>query len=111
MAILSNNIKWQDPWQLPDIPPIVQNQVIQGDMLVYSLNISEYKLMTMRGHPKSAEEMVKDMLIEGLIYECYKTKYIEFTKQENLLTGATDFRARMFVTPDNMVRIIRQCKS
>jgi hypothetical protein len=35
-------------------------------------------------------------------------KYIEFTKQQDVATMETIVRARIFVTPDDQVRVIRK---
>ena len=44
-----------------------------------------------------------------LLFEAMQTKGIEFTKFEDPGGGQTHFRARMFVVPDDQVRILRVC--
>ena len=37
-----------------------------------------------------------------------QNKCVEFTKQDNFVENSVKFRARVFVTPDDMVRCIRK---
>ena len=50
---------------------------------------------------------IKQRLVDGLMQELFKTKCIEFTKSQDVYLGEHYYRARMFVVPDDQVRILR----
>ena len=51
---------------------------------------------------------LKNRLITKLVRELMDGKHIEFTKQQDVVTMETIVRARIFVTPDDEVRVIRK---
>ena len=57
---------------------------------------------------KNYEDEIKRQLIEELVKEIVAQRCIEFTSQKDMLTGNVTYRARVFVTPDTNVRIIRE---
>jgi hypothetical protein len=42
-----------------------------------------------------------------MLEEIMKYRCVEFTKQQDISTFETHFRARMFVVPDSQVKILR----
>jgi hypothetical protein len=52
-------------------------------------------------------DMIKKQLLERLMLEVAQNRCVEFTRQEDPVSGQQRFRARMFVVPDTMVRILR----
>jgi hypothetical protein len=56
------------------------------------------------------ESEIKGLLIEKLMHELYKQKYIEFTQMKRVETDEMIYRARIHAVPDTQVRIIRELK-
>ena len=56
------------------------------------------------------ESEIKGLLIEKLMHELYKQKYIEFTQMKRVETDEMIYRARIHAVPDTQVRIIREIK-
>jgi hypothetical protein len=76
--------------------------IIQGKMLTTSIKMSPYE----------AEQMddieIKNRLITLMVREIMDNKCIEFTKQQDFLNDEVIIRARIYVTPDSDVKLIRQ---
>ena len=53
-------------------------------------------------------ESIKQELVSKLIAEVYNNGCIEFTKQYDGDSNAITYRARMFVTPDSICRILKK---
>jgi hypothetical protein len=90
--------------------PRFVDHTINGKMLVASYSIKEYKFhdrINIVGQ-KQAEDEIKDELMMLLVNEIKKSNFVEYTRQIDILTGAVNFKARIFVTPDSQVRIIRE---
>lgn len=51
---------------------------------------------------------LKNRLITKLVRELMNGRYIEFTKQQDVASMETIIRARIFVTPDDQIRVIRK---
>ena len=83
---------------------------IQGQMLMVQKVLDSYELdrTGLSANIKNYEDEIKKELIEGLVKEILSQRCIEFTSQKDMLTGNVTYRARVFVTPDSQVRIIRQ---
>lgn len=81
---------------------------ISGKMIsvecVMSRTDIEYSPMTQ----EDFQDFIKTKLCHELIEELKRGKFIEFTKQDEPNHWGIKFRARMFVTPDDQVRILRQ---
>lgn len=83
---------------------------IQGRMLTVEKVLDSYELERtgLSANIKNFEDEIKIDLIRQMMEEIVKGNCIEFTSQKDMLTGAVTYRARIFVTPDTNVRIIRQ---
>jgi len=46
-------------------------------------------------------------LVEKLTEAIYKEDVIDFAKQENVVSGLTHYRARIFVTPKDKTQILK----
>lgn len=93
-----------DPWNTPiDIKQ--HEYAISGKMLQHNVSIHEFELMKI--DPKTFEYEIKKRLMEGMLEEIMKYRCVEFTKQQDISTFETHFRARMFVVPDSQVKILR----
>ena len=54
------------------------------------------------------QDFIKTKLCHQLLEEMKRGKFIEFTKQDDPIHWGVKYRARIFVTPDSQVRILRQ---
>lgn len=81
----------------------VKELAIKGDMVTYTMTVP---IAQWQSHVFSPDD-VKRQMINGLLDVMMKTKKIEFTKMENHSTGQMIFHARLFVVPDEMVRLLR----
>ncbi len=80
----------------------VKEHTIQGSMLTVSKIIDHYVMEQL------SEDEIKKSMIGQLVEEIIRNKCVEFTKQRNERNNETVIRARIFVTPDTNVRIIRE---
>lgn len=111
MPILNPNI-WVDDGTIPSTigatdfslapTPKTIDYPIQGQMLTTTLKMSPYE----------AEQMddieVKNRLISLMVREIMDANCIEFTKQEDYANDEIIIRARIFVTPNDDVQLIRK---
>jgi hypothetical protein len=75
---------------------------IRGKMVVAEMRLDASEAMQMD------DLELKNRLITKLVRELMDGKHIEFTKQEDVASMETIVRARIFVTPDDQVRVIRK---
>lgn len=81
----------------------VPSTFLQGEMFAV-----EKKFASITGAINHiADDNLKRMLLTELVEELMNSKYIEFTKQHEPHTGNMVVRARMYVVPDDQVRILR----
>ena len=89
---------------------ISSGDTVQGRMVsvekIYS--IDEIERLGLNTLPHAYHDRIKTELIELLMAKIIQSKCVEFTKQDNFMENSVKFRARMFVTPDDMVRFIRK---
>jgi hypothetical protein len=83
--------------------------VIKGEMLtvqkVYS-DLDYFELESVWG--TKTPEIIKRLLVELMVEELYNNKCITFVMQQDHATLARCFRARIFATPDNQTRIVKE---
>ena len=60
---------------------------------------------------KEDEAAIKAELMEKIVHELFKEKYIEFTKTRVADSVEIIYRARIHAVPDTQVRIIRELKN
>lgn len=77
---------------------------IFGQLLQVNVKISDYETMSLD------DDYIKKMLMEKLVDEMYKARSISFTKVNDMASTATTYYARIFVTPDDQVRLLRELK-
>jgi len=77
---------------------------IVGHPVQVSVAISDYETISLD------DDYIKKMLMEKLVDEMYKAKSISFTKTNDMNFGKTTYYARIFVTPDDQVRLLRELK-
>jgi len=78
------------------------DHMIQGQMVT-----AEFTL-TGLDKERMTDDQIKSKLLFFLADEMMKQKCIEFTKQNDPVTNDNGARARIYVTPDSNVRIIRE---
>lgn len=76
--------------------------IIKGQMVAAEMRLDAHQAMQMD------DLELKNILVAKLVRELMNGRYIEFTKQEDLKTMETVIRARIYVTPDDQVRVIRK---
>jgi hypothetical protein len=80
---------------------------IQGQGVYAEHVVSDYSILNI--DEPELERMARDKLTSMIIDEIVKKKMVEFTKVKNV-DGSIHYRARMFVTPNDQVRILRLAK-
>ena len=80
------------------------DHLIQGQMVT-----AEFTL-TGLDRERMTDDQIKSKLLFFLADEIMKRKCVEFTKQDDFASNVTVARARIFVTPDTNVRILREMK-
>ena len=78
---------------------------IEGKMVCVKFTMSTYEFETVSQHFHPDDIKIK--LCDMLAKELYHNANIEFTKETDLNTNNTIFRARIFVVPDTVVRLLR----
>ena len=100
MSTIPSSIPISTNTTIPQINSI--EYIIQGKMLTASLTMSPYE----------AEQMddleLKNRLIALMVREIMDNKCIEFTKQQDYAKDEVVIRARIYVTPDSDVKLIRK---
>jgi len=93
-----------DPYHDPRLSLTLQKPVeaIQGKMITATLEIDEFQM----SHMDDVD--MKNKVLNSLLNELLSAKCIEFTKQQDVATNTLTVRARIFATPDNQVRLIRE---
>ena len=82
-------------------------ETIQGKCIQAQKIISSHDILAATA-TIDTEEMIKKELVRQLAEEMMRSKCVEFTKQNDMTTDGCVFRARIFVTPDDQVRLLRQ---
>lgn len=84
------------------IPP-PKDHLIQGEMF----NVQ--KFITQEVFEMTPPQHLKEMMLADLLQEMMKSKHIEFTMMKDPHTvDMVRMRARVFVTPDRQVRLLRE---
>jgi hypothetical protein len=83
-------------------PPASTDYIIQGQMLTTSLTMSPYEAEHMDEHE------MKTLLVSKMMREIMDSNCIEFTKQQDYASDEVIIRARIFVTPNDDVQLIRK---
>ena len=89
-------------WNNTSVNPI---DTIQGQMVAAEMRLDANEAIQMD------DLELKNRLITKLVRKLMNGKYIEFTKQQDVANMETIVRARIFVTPDDQVRIVRKANN
>jgi len=86
----------------------INTYAIEGRMFKSFYTVSEFEKLQFTGDENQWKEHVKKVLTQKLADELMKERYIEFTRMnEDLVTGGTQYTARMFAVPDGQIRFLR----
>lgn len=87
----------------PEISFEAIDHLIQGKMIACALNLSVDQVMY-------DKNVIRHKLASEIAQYMIDNKLIEFTQQRNSFDLGLTVRARVFVTPDDTVKIIRTMK-
>ena len=103
---------WDTPWDTwtkgMDDKLRVTEHVIQGEMLMASVSMSELQEMT--SDIATAERNIKIHLANLIAEELLSSKFISFSKKKEGFSGRTIYLARAYLVPADMVQILKQVK-
>ena len=104
-SILSPAVKWDDSnGQVNE-----KHHVIKGEMItvqkVYG-DLEYFEVESVWG--TKTPEIIKRQLVELMVEELYNKKCITFMVQQDHMTLERCFRARIFATPDDLTRVVRE---
>jgi hypothetical protein len=104
MASIPNNFNESFGINVSTIP----DYIIKGEMITASHVIDINKISQFSGSTlNNVEYEIKKQLTASLVEEMFKSKYILFTKVQDVTTYQDKYMARVFVTPSEQVQIIR----
>ena len=81
---------------------------IKGEMFVVDLTVSDLEVSINTLSPDDFMDQIKTRLLEKMLTGLRKSKSIEFTRMNDTKNHQTIFKARIFATPDDQVRILRK---
>jgi hypothetical protein len=81
---------------------------IQGEMINAQVIVKDFEITEMMMDPDNFKQTMKKRLVEIIAEKLLSNKLVEFTKQEDLHTNETTFRARAHLVKDDKVRILRK---
>jgi len=81
---------------------------IHGEMINAQVIVKDFELTEMNMDPDNFKQTMKKRLVEIIAEHLLNNKLVEFTKQEDLNTNETTFRARAYLVKDDKVRILRK---
>ena len=95
------------------IPDPLNNNIIVDHTITGRTFTAEYTtpIYTSIELTKEDEAVIKAELMEKIVHELFKEKYIEFTKVRAAQSDEIIYRARVHAVPDTQVRIIRELKN
>jgi hypothetical protein len=83
--------------------------VIKGEMITAQKVVSSFDFSG-NMDVKQVESIIKKELMNQLVEYMFNNKYILFTKMTDQVTLDNKYYARIFVVPDEQVRILRDYK-
>jgi len=89
------------PYDVLDGP---KTYAIQGTPVVVNYMVDEYSAMQ---GTVLTDEQIKQKLCAELIFEMFKLKLIEFTREKTVY-GNIHYRARIFAVPNTNVQLLRE---
>jgi hypothetical protein len=100
-------LNYPDPWvsskNFWEMEKQVKDEVIQGRMVTAQHCMTDLQFSAALISP----DAIKDILLQKLVESIRGAGFVEFTKTQDPITLEQLFRARIFVVPDQQVRILR----
>ena len=97
--------------QFTTLHPIQPIDTIQGQLVSVQLVVNHDEKDMVGMSAAGVQDLMKKRLCEALLQEMVKSKTIEFTSQMHPVESTTTYRARVYVTPDTQVRLLRKNQS
>ena len=79
----------------------INDHIVQGQMLTVEHTFTSHEIEFMD------DNLIKQILIKQISEKIYDEKCVEFTKQNDFNTNSIIARARIYVTPDSTVKLLR----
>jgi hypothetical protein len=92
-------------------PHFIRDYAIQGQTITVSSHINHRDVEHSAISDKDVQDGIKRGLLNLLVEKLWNSNMIEFTQQKQVTEDGTMFRARIHVTPDTQVRVIRELKN
>jgi hypothetical protein len=87
----------------------IKENIIKGEMISVQKVYSELDYVEMQSkYQIDLPNIIKEELLDILVDELMKSTCISFTMQQDVSTLKRCFRARIFATPDNQTRIVKE---
>jgi hypothetical protein len=83
-------------------------EFIKGEMVHAQVVVKDFEITQMMIDPDNFKQEMKIKLALEIAEKLLENKLVEFTKQEDLHTQETTFRARAYLVKDDKVRILRK---
>lgn len=85
-------------------------ELIKGKMITVDLVYTgeDLERLGLSSVPNYFEDTIKKDLIMKLAHSLARENYVEFTKQEDFASNSITYRARIYATPDDKVRLLRK---
>ena len=83
-----------------------QNHAIGGKMVIANTTVSQEYMEVMRGDPHAKEAIKRKLAIELGSY-MIENNLTEFTQQQDPINDTIKIACRVFVTPDEQIRLLR----
>lgn len=96
---------------LHPIQPFDTVHTVQGQMVSVQIVVDHAEKDMVGMSAAGFQDLMKRRLCEALLQEMVKSKTIEFTSQMDPVELVTTYRARIYVTPDTQVRLLRKNQS
>lgn len=95
-------------WINPNGPPTTDNvlHTLEGELVTASISLTNQSLQAYE--ILGGDDDIKSDLCKKLAEKLMACKMIEFTRERMVTDDSVIFRARIFATPDNKVRLIRE---
>jgi hypothetical protein len=104
MAIPPFHGAWDDPFDFT-----VKETIIQGKLVVAEYHYEDFLMVA--GVPNQLHEReVKEELARYLAHRMVENNLLNFTKQPNVSTGRTIYRAYGYMVPNDHIQLLREAK-
>lgn len=90
----------------------IKENIIKGEIISVQKVYSDFDYVEMQSkYQMDLPNIIKEELLDILVDELMKRTCISFTMQQDVSTLKRCFRARIFATPDNQTRIVKELLS